>query len=287
MRSRAITAALVVTAALAVGGCSGSDNDSAATQAGGSAVAPGAADGARTAESSEQRRVVPTVSAEIRTATVTLKVAEISRAVRAVEDAAQGAGGLVASRELRLEPGVESTGQAVLRVPNDRLTPFLREVERHGAVLSSDGSTEDVTAQVVDVQTRVATQRRSIDRIRALLGRAASVDEIVKIEADLARREADLESLLAQQRALADRTAMATVTVRFVSTSPAPGDEDEAQGFMAGLQAGWDAFTATTVVGLTVLGAVLPFLLAAAVLAVPALVIVLRGRRLRREAARA
>jgi hypothetical protein len=42
------------------------------------------------------------------------------------------------------------------------------------------------------------------------------------------------------------------------SAAPVPAAEDT--GFLAGLRAGWSAFTGALVVGLTVIGAVLPFL---------------------------
>jgi hypothetical protein len=190
----------------------------------------------------------------------------------------------VAGQEVRLDPELQdgSSGEVVLRVPNDRLTATIRDLQALGTVLSSDGRTEDVTAQVIDVQARVRTQRRSLERIRRLLDRATSVDEIVKIESELARREADLESLLGQQRVLSDRTAMATLTARFTGNGAAANTDDS--GFLPGLRAGWEAFVAMSVVGLTVLGATLPFLLAAAILAVPA-ALVARGRLRRRRPA--
>ena len=59
----------------------------------------------------------------------------------------------------------------------------------------------------------------------------------------------------------------------------APAPEQEKTGFLAGLAAGWDAFTGAMVVALTVLGAIVPFLL---VLAPIALVVWLIARRSRR-----
>ena len=282
-------AAACLAVALSLTGCAGDDDHASSAPAGAldgtSAGADGPqADGSgRGGGTTTQRRAVPGVTSEVRTATLTVRVADIPRALRAAEDAAVRAGGLVAGQEVRLDPELEdgSSGEVVLRVPNDRLTATIRDLQALGTVLSSDGRTEDVTAQVIDVQARVATQRRSLERIRRLLDRAASVDEIVKIESELARREADLESLLGQQRVLSDRTAMATLTARFTGTAAAATDDG---GFLPGLRAGWEAFVAMSVVGLTVLGATLPFLLAAAILAVPA-ALVARGRLRRRRPA--
>jgi hypothetical protein len=91
------------------------------------------------------------------------------------------------------------------------------------------------------------------------MGRARPPRDVVTLEAELGKRQADLEALQAQQRALADQTALATVTVTLTS-SQAPVAAEESTGFLAGLKAGWSAFTAALVTGLTVIGAVLPFL---------------------------
>jgi hypothetical protein len=56
-----------------------------------------------------------------------------------------------------------------------------------------------VTDEVVDVDSRIASQRRSIDRIRVLLDQAVNIDDIVRIESELADREAEMDSLLQRQ----------------------------------------------------------------------------------------
>ena len=100
----------------------------------------------------------------------------------------------------------------------------------------------------------------------------------MQVEAELAKREADLESLQAQVARLKDVTEQATIEVSLVGPdAEAPVDEEDL-GFLAGLRGGWDAFVQIILVGLTVLGALLPFLLTAALLAVPAWLI-FRPRR--------
>ncbi len=104
----------------------------------------------------------------------------------------------------------------------------------------------DVTEQVVDVESRITTQRASVQRVRALLAKATTIGEIVSVETELTRREADLESLLAKQKNLSLQTELATLalTVSEKGKTPEPPKEDD-RGFLAGLRGGWDAFTAT------------------------------------------
>ena len=51
--------------------------------------------------------------------------------------------------------------------------------------------------------SRVASAQQAIVRLRTLYGKAAKVRDVIAIEGELNSREADLESLQAQQRALA------------------------------------------------------------------------------------
>ena len=95
----------------------------------------------------------------------------------------------------------------------------------------------------------------------------------MQVEAELARREADLESLQAQLAKLRDVTDLATIEVTLVSPDRVvqpPKDEDDL-GFASGLRGGWDAFVGITLVVLTVLGALVPFAVVGALVGVPLL----------------
>ena len=55
--------------------------------------------------------------------------------------------------------------------------------------------------------------RASVERVRALYAEAVDIDSVVRLEAELTRRETDLEVLLATQSALEDRVTMSTLTL--------------------------------------------------------------------------
>lgn len=156
-------------------------------------------------------------------------------------------------------PGGYATSLTTLRVAGSEVEPLLRDLRALGAVTWSSRTADDVTAQVADVGARVDSARASLNRVRLLMGRATTLGEVVTLEAELGKRQADLESLEAQQRALADQTALATVTVTLTSEA-APVVAEADTGFLAGLRAGWSAFTTALVAALTVVGALVPFL---------------------------
>jgi len=166
-------------------------------------------------------------------------------------------------------------GTLTLSVPADKLDTALDQLARIGTVQQRNMSTQDVTAQYVDTESRLKTMRASVERVRALMTQAKDIGQVVVLESELSRREADLESLESQLSTLKNNVERSTLTVS-LST---PGHETVSNtGFVAGLRSGWDAFTASARGLFTVIGAVLPFAVFFALAAAP-LVWWLRRRR--------
>jgi uncharacterized protein DUF4349 len=226
-------------------------------------------------------RVLPADRDIVYRAQISVRVKDVAAAADSAESLARGVDGVVFAEETRNDPDspAASTARLTLRVPPGEFRTVLRQLAGLGERLSQSQTAEDVTTQVVDTESRVASQRRSVARVRALLSEAKTIGEVVQVEAELSRREADLESLEAQLAKLKDVTELATIEASLVGpAAPAP-KQKEALGFLAGLMGGWDAFARIVLVGLTVLGALLPFLVAAAVLGLPAWLLLLRLRR--------
>jgi hypothetical protein len=170
----------------------------------------------------------------------------------------------------------------VLRIPTADFDDAMAELEKVAGLVSSKRGSVDVTTQALDIDVRVEAQRRSIDRIQVLFDNATTIKDIVSIESELSRRQADLASLQAQQNYLADQTSMSTITLAIErtreATEPKPKDDDET-GFLSGLSGGWGALKTFLVGGSTVAGALLPWLILALVLAVPGWPVYRRLRR--------
>ena len=136
---------------------------------------------------------------------------------------------------------------------------------------------------MIDTEVRIRAQSESLKRVEVLLARAESIRDIVAIEAQLTRRQAELDSLKSRQAYLADQTSMSTITV-FLEKKPEPVEKKKAEKddsrFLAGLGNGWDGMT-TFLVGLaTVTGTLLPFAILLLVLGVPTWLLVRSlGRR--------
>ena len=285
--------ASLAAAALLLAGCaSGGSGDSSAGMAaskpaaehespsGGSAG--NATDDSGTAGDRTSARVLPEGRDMVYRGRITVRVRNLDRAAQRAEDLAVEVDGVVFSEETSVEPEHRGAGEArlTLRVPPTEFRSTLGALGALGKELSRSRSAEDVTTELADVDSRVRSQERSVERVRALLGEADTIGEVVQIESELARREADLESLQAQLARLRDVTDLATIDVTFVAPgAPVPDEPEEDElGFLSGLRGGWAALAEIGLVALTVLGALLPFAVAATILGLPAYA-VLRSRR--------
>jgi Domain of unknown function (DUF4349) len=268
---------------LAVAGCSGGGaGGGSAGSGGGQAIAakPGMAQGdvARGAASPPKSATgtanvlpaghvllgsdIPSTRAIVYDGDLTERVRDVSAAANRAVSIATAAGGYLFGEQ---SGGGDDPGSTdlTLKVPAARFNGVLISLRQLGTQLASSVNAQDVTGQVVDLQSRVATAKASVTRVRALLARATGIGDIIDIEGELTKREAELESLEGQLRVLTDQVALGTIDLHLTKAGKvAPvRHHHKASGFIGGLRTGWHAFTVAFTASLAVLGAVLPFLI--------------------------
>jgi hypothetical protein len=267
MRTRWRTLLAVAGVAFVLAGCS-AENSSAPSSADSAGIGPapavpqqGTAGTGKAEQNKGQQVPAPQAGAAdrklSRSARLELTATKVADVVAEARGIAQGAGGYT---------GQESTGESTatlsLAVPAEKLDGVLDQLSHLGTrLVKRELNTQDVTEQTIDVEARLATQRASVERIRALLAKATSVSEIASVESELTSREATLESLEQQRNSLAGSVAMSTVAMTIRSVAAPPPAEEDHSGFLGGLAGGWDAFLVFGGGLLTVLGAIAPFLL--------------------------
>lgn len=298
---RAALTAGALGAVLLVGGCGAGDasdagggsNDLKASAEKGIAdeqYAPGdsaASAAPEAAKSGERQNKAPKPGAAgthvIRTTELSVEVRSAPKAAAAARSTVEASGGLVATESTERIDDEHETSHLVLRVPQDSYQEVLRKLTGSGKLLSRSSNAKDVTDQVVDVESRIATQRASVTRVRELMDKAEKLTDVVTLEGELSSRQADLESLLAQQASLKDRTSLATITLDLTEPdAPRKDGKDDDPGFLDALGGGWDAFVTMFRWIAVAIGAAAPFLATAALV----LVVwrVLRARRAARTA---
>lgn len=197
----------------------------------------------------------------IYTGSITVRVDDVDAAAARATGIVAGAGGFVGG-DRRSSDSDDAEASLELRVPADRFGAVVDQLAGLGRPERREISTEDVTEQTLDLDARIATQQARVASGRRLLAQAKSLNDLVLLEGELAKREADLASLEAKKRRLADLTALSTITVVLLGPTAEGSDDEPETGFLAGLRAGWRAFVASVGVLLTVLGALLPWLIA-------------------------
>ena len=216
----------------------------------------------------------------VRTASMQLQVDEVEVKAAEVRRIAVAAGGLVTSENSTAVPlGAggstvdKSASKSViaLTVPSDSLDQVLDDLGKLGTTVQRTSSSRDVTATYVDTQSRVATMKAALDQLRALLTKTTDLGQVVSLETEISRRQADLDSLEAQLKALDQKVAQSTVTVALSTAAQPVEPVDDGSGFLGGLRQGWQAFVGASGALLTAVGLVLPFVLLVAVLGLPVL----------------
>lgn len=211
----------------------------------------------------------------------------VEKPSEAADDAArivEQAGGHVDSRT-EVAPSETDAGRAelTLRIPSEKLTATLDKIEALGELEETTVAKQDVTAIAQDLDARITSLEASVDRLLALMAQATTTADLITVESALSERQANLESLQAQRRSLADQVDLSTVTLYLGSQEDAPIDEPSS--FWSGLQAGWEALVAFGSFLLVALGVVLPWLILPAVTLAVILLLVRRRRAARGESA--
>jgi hypothetical protein len=274
-------AAGIVLAAVALSGCSGDGNDSASSGAaapeysGPQDKAAPQADTAGGSGAAKEKAGAPAqpnlTRAIVKTGSLTVEHADVDKQRQAAIGVVTGLRGQVASEDTGSDnDGRITRANLVLKVPTASYETAIQRLSELGTRTAIHQESSDVTEQLVDVDSRIGSQRASLDRMRALLAKATTIAEIVSVESELTRREADLEALLAKQKALSGQTELATLSLVIAEPGEAPVTEkDDDRGFLAGLKGGWNAFTATFFALATAVGALLPFLVILALIGIP------------------
>ena len=247
------------------------DAGPAAYSAGEPAEAAGSGGFSRTA--TQTARLVPVNQSIIYTASLTLKSANAVRAAKeAVKIVTDAAGYTSAENAVARSAKTGGTVNLTLKVPVPAYQQVLADLTAPamGQQIALTQHATDVTQQVADVGSLVTSQQAAISALQGLLRHAASVTQLLQVQQQISNDESSLESLQAQQRALDHETSYATINMTLLSTARpvVPARKHHASGgFLGGLGAGWRALQHATSWVLTALGAALPFLIVAVILA--------------------
>lgn len=284
MRRGGVIAGLLALAAV-LGGCSASADSSTADGRAYDDAAYAEAGSEAMPESGDFEQAAATDRALVITGDLYITVEDPLAAADEAARLVQSAGGRVDARSEQAAEG-SSGGYArlTLRIPADELDATVDRLRGLGEVDQYSTNSYDVTVEVADLAAEISTLRASTLRIEGLLADAESIADIITLENELASRQAELQSLEAQQRGLDDQVSMSTIDLSLTTEPVVIVIEDTSpHNFWDGLALGWKGVVSFVSVALVVIGVLLPWALPLGLLAF-GLVWLARRNRARRPA---
>jgi len=144
-----------------------------------------------------------------RRASITVRVADVSAAIAKVEPIVTGMAGAVAESS-RTDGG---GAYFMVRVPAARLEETLDRLAALGRARERTVTERDVTDQAFDLDARLRNKVALRDRLRALVTSTASLQDVVALEEQLSRLQADIETLEGQVKRLRSEIEMSTISL--------------------------------------------------------------------------
>jgi len=157
----------------------------------------------------------------IKNAEMALLVADTDRAIDQVTQIATDSFGYI----LTIRTWYDNFRYATITmgVPVDEFENALRRLRALALkVLEESASGTDVTDQYVDLESQLRNLEATEARIRTFLDKAATVEEALQVNKQLADITAQIEQIKGQMNYLEDRAAYSTITVHLSPDVPTP-----------------------------------------------------------------
>jgi len=151
----------------------------------------------------------------VRTGQMDLQVADLEAAMRSAEAAVTAVGGYVSGSQ-RSGDADKASASVMFRIPAARWTETLDALRKLGTkVLGEQTSSQEVTAQVVDLGARLANLRVTETALQGIMDKATKIPDVLAVQEQLTGVRQQIEQLTAQKQTLENQAALASLTVNF------------------------------------------------------------------------
>lgn len=151
----------------------------------------------------------------IRTFDIQIETKEFDMVVSGIQKKVSELGGYIENSSLDSGSSYYSSynrySHMTVRIPSDKLDGFVENVKETANVTNISESTEDITLNYVDVESRKIALETERDRLLELLEKAETVEDIIIIEGRLSEVRYQLESYTSQLRTYDNQVEYSTV----------------------------------------------------------------------------
>ncbi len=158
------------------------------------------------------------------TGQVTIEVPQVPAAIDQVKAIAESNGGYLSSSSVSTSENNQKTGYVTIRIPADKFDPVMQALTPLGKVLSSSEDRSDVTEQYVDLSIQNESYHTQLENYYRLMDKATSVDDIIKIQAQIDEITLSLNQVEGRLRYLDSQIDLSTITVNLQEPEPVGGE---------------------------------------------------------------
>ena len=201
----------------------------------------------------------------IRTGQAFIEVEKVDPAVIRIRQLAVQFGGYIANSSM--SGGRDQIRQATfeLKIPAARYDEAVNSLSTIGKVETVSSNAQDVGEEFVDVTARVSNARRLEERLISLLAnRTGKLDEVLRVERELARVREEIERYEGRLRFLTTRVATSTLTITVHEPAPILGSNPGENPIAAALRRAWRNFVGLVAALIASLGVLIPLALVGA-----------------------
>jgi hypothetical protein len=143
-----------------------------------------------------------------------LRVKRFNQTVRSLEEKVLNYGGYIAESNVTKEGKEQVSGNIKIRIPQKHFQAFLHDAEGQAAeVLKRNITGQDVTEEYVDLEARLKSKRVVEERLITFMKGATKTEDLLKISADLASVQEEIETIEGKMKFLENQTSLSTVNI--------------------------------------------------------------------------
>ena len=163
----------------------------------------------------------------IKTADLTVEVEKVGKAEEAVKALAERAGGWVNDLKSNMDSDNHMHSDITVRVPATQFRTVIDGVSGLGKVKNATESGEDVTMQMVDLDSRIRNLEREEATVLKLYNAATKMDDILKIEEKLSAVRGQIEEAQGRLRKMKDSVSYSTISVHLAEPQVATVPQEQ------------------------------------------------------------